>query len=98
MNGVAYDRERIVTVCRDLAPVVIQAMVTRCAAWDGSSDAALAEWLRFVGRADPAVIHLYSLHRAPADPSLQNVPRERLDEMAAAIRATLPRCDVQVFG
>jgi hypothetical protein len=39
----------------------------------------------------------YSLARAPADPMLQNVPRERLEEMAVAVRKALPRCIVEVF-
>jgi hypothetical protein len=28
---------------------------------------------------------------------IHNVPRERLDEMAAAIRKALPQCRVEVF-
>ena len=98
VNGLAYDRERIVAACRALAPVVIQAMVTAGADWDGSSDAALAEWLPAVVAAAPATVHLYSLDRAPADPSLRKLPRERLDEMAAAIREALPGCEVLTFG
>lgn len=98
VNGIAYDREQIIAACRELAPVTIQAMVTRGDDWDGSSDAALAEWLPFVERAAPAVLHLYSLDRAPADATLHKVPRERLDAMARAIRAALPRCDVLVYG
>jgi hypothetical protein len=98
VNGLRYDRERIVAACRDLAPVIIQAMVTAGSDWDGSDDAALAAWLPLVEAAAPAGVHLYSLDRAPADPSLRKVPRERLDEMATAIRAALPQCDVQVFG
>jgi hypothetical protein len=97
VNGLAYGRERIVQACRALAPVVIQAMVTAGDAWDGSSDAALAEWLPAVVAAAPATVHLYSLDRAPADPSLRKVPRERLDVMAAAIREALPRCEVVTF-
>ena len=42
-------------------------------------------------------MHLYSLDRAPADARVQNVPRERLLEMALAIRQTLPRIVVEVF-
>jgi hypothetical protein len=98
VNGVRYDRERIVMACRDLAPVIVQAMVTAGRDWDGSDDAAVAAWLPTVVAAAPAGVQLYSLDRAPADPSLRKVPRERLDEMAAAIRAALPQSDVQVFG
>jgi pyruvate-formate lyase-activating enzyme len=97
-NGVRYDRQRIVAACRDLAPVVVQAMVTAGPGWDGSDDAALAEWLPMLVTAAPAGVHLYSLDREPADPGLRKVPRERLEWMAAATRAALPRCDVEVFG
>lgn len=48
-------------------------------------------------RAAPDAVQLYSLARPPADPTLQNVPRERLEEMAVAIRSALPRCSVAVF-
>jgi hypothetical protein len=65
--------------------------------WDGSGDQALAAWLPLLVRADPDAVHLYSLDRPPADPAVRNVPRERLDAMAQAIRDALPRCVVEVF-
>ncbi len=98
VNGVPYDRQTIVAICRDVAPVIVQAMVAAGPAWDGGDDAALAEWLPALVAAAPAGVHLYSLDRAPADPQVRNVPRERLDEMAAAIRAALPHTDVAVFA
>jgi hypothetical protein len=98
VNGIDYDQERLVAVCRDLAPVILQAMVTAGPDWDGSSDAALAAWTPLVVAAAPAAVQIYSLDRAPADPTLRKVPRERLESMAAAIREALPQCDVQVFG
>jgi hypothetical protein len=48
-------------------------------------------------RAEPAEVHLYSLDRPPADPRIRNVPRERLEQMATAIREALPRAQVLVF-
>ena len=72
-------------------------MVARRADWDGSSGDALAEWLTLLRRADPDAVHVYSLDRTPADPAVRNVPRERLTEMAQAIREALPRCIVEVF-
>jgi hypothetical protein len=98
VNGVRYDRGRIVAACRDLAPVIVQAMVTAGSDWDGSDAAAVADWLPALVAAAPAGVQLYSLDREPADPGLRKVPRERLERMAAAIRAALPRCDVQVYG
>lgn len=58
---------------------------------------ALAAWLPLVVAADPDAVHLYSLDRPPADPTLLNVPRERLEEMARAIREALPRSVIEVF-
>ncbi len=97
VNGVRYDAARLVDGYRALKPYTIQAMVTRGTEWDGGSDASLAAWLPLVVRADPDGVQLYSLDRPPADPGLQNVPRERLEEMARAIRTALPRCHVEVF-
>ncbi len=82
---------------RALKSYTVQAMVTRGAGWDGSSDAALAAWLPLLARAEPDAVHLYSLDRPLADPTLRNVARERLEQMAVAIRETLPRATVEVF-
>lgn len=97
VNGVRFDAGAVIAACLALAPVVVQAMVVKGKDWDGSDDAALAAWLPLVARADPAVVHLYSIARPPADPEVRNVPRERLDQMALAIRRALPRAEVQVF-
>ncbi|MGH7700638.1 MAG: radical SAM protein [Gemmatimonadales bacterium] len=97
VNGVAYDAERLAAAYRRLKPYTVQAMVVRAPDWDGSSDAALAQWLPLLARADPDVVHLYSLDRPAAEPDVQNVPRERLDAMARAIRETLPQSTVSVF-
>src|SRR5918996_2357935 len=97
VNGVAYDAERLADAYRGLKPYTVQAMVARGRDWDGSGDAAVAAWLPLLVRADPDAVQLYSLDRAPADPEVQNVSRERLDAMAGAIREVLPRCVVEVF-
>jgi wyosine [tRNA(Phe)-imidazoG37] synthetase (radical SAM superfamily) len=97
VNGVRYDVERLVAACQALAPVTLQAMVARGDDWDGSSDASVAAWLPSLERAAPAEVHLYSLDRAPADPTLKKVPRERLEQMALAIRRVLPQASVMVF-
>ena len=97
VNGVQFDQVKLAADARALAPLIIQAMVTGGKDWDGSSDAALAAWLPLLVAAAPETVHLYSLDRAPADPSLRNVPRERLEAMAAAVRRTLPRVIVEVF-
>ena len=97
VNGVQYDGERVADHYRALRPCIVQAMVAKGADWDGSSAASMAAWLPLLRRADPGAVHLYSLARAPADPMLQDVPRERLEEMANAVRKALPQCVVEVF-
>ncbi|MGH2669993.1 MAG: hypothetical protein ACRDH5_12920, partial [bacterium] len=78
-------------------PYTLQAMVVKALDWDGASAESVAAWLPLVVRAAPDAVQLYSLARPPADPTLQNVPRERLEEMAVALRSALPRCRVDVF-
>ena len=97
VNGVSRDAAALVAGYRALKPYTIQAIVVRGPDWDGSSDASREEWRRLVVAADPDVLHVYSLDRPPADPRIQNVPRERLIAMAQTIREALPRCQVLVF-
>ena len=97
VNGLSYDPERLVRDYHALKPYTIQAMVARGTDWDGSSEASLTAWLALLTAADPDAVQLYSLDRPPADPSLQNVSRERLLAMASAIREVLPRCAVDVY-
>jgi len=97
VNGARYDAEQLVTAYRELKPYTVQAMVVKGSSWDGSSSESVAVWLPLLVQADPDAVQLYSLARPPADASVQNVPRERLDEMAMAIRKALPQCRVEVF-
>lgn len=99
VNGTRYDVEQLVASYRALKPYTVQAMVVRGRGrdWDGASEASLAAWLPLLVRADPDAVQLSSLARPAADTTLQNVPRERLDEMAMAIRKALPQCRVEVF-
>jgi wyosine [tRNA(Phe)-imidazoG37] synthetase (radical SAM superfamily) len=97
VNGVAYEAAAIAAAYRALPPVTIQATVVRGSEWDGSSRESIAAWLPLLEAADPAVVQLCSLDRPPADPEIQNVPRERLLAMAAAIQEALPRSIVDVY-
>jgi wyosine [tRNA(Phe)-imidazoG37] synthetase (radical SAM superfamily) len=97
VNGTRYDADQLVTAYRTLKPYTVQAMVVKGSGWDGSSDESVAAWLPLLVRANPDAVQLYSLARAPADASIRSVPRERLDEMAIAIRKALPQCPVEVF-
>ncbi|MGE5760461.1 MAG: hypothetical protein ACM37V_08925, partial [Gemmatimonadota bacterium] len=78
-------------------PVTVQAMVARGPDWDGASAASLAAWVPLLVRAAPVAVQLYSIERPPADPRVQDVPRERLLEMAEAIREALPHAVVEVY-
>ena len=97
VNGVRFDVDQLVDDYRALRPYTVQAMVVRGRDWDGSSDESVASWLPRLARARPDAVQLYSLARRPADASVLNVPRERLDAMAIAIRKALPQCRVEVF-
>lgn len=97
VNGAAYDADQVATAYRELKPYTVQAMVVKGNGWDGSNEASVAAWLPRLVRADPDAVQLCSLARPPADASVHNVPRERLDEMAMAIRKALPQCPVEVF-
>ena len=98
VSGVHYDVDGLVASYRTLKPYTVQAMVVKGRDWDGSSDASVATWLPRLAQAAPNAVQLYSLaRRPPADASVLNVPRERLDEMAIAIRKALPQCRVEVF-
>ncbi len=97
VNGGRYDAGALADAYRALKPYAVQAMVVRGAGWDASSDASLAAWLPLVARADPDAVHLYSLDRPAPDATIRSVARERLEQMAAAIRETLPRATVEVF-
>ncbi len=96
VNGGRYDVDRLVASYRTLKPYTIQAMVTRGEDWDGASPESVAAWLGLVARAEPDAVQLYSRARPPIRRS-KKISRERLDEMARAIRLTLPRCRVEVF-
>jgi len=97
VNGVAVAREQVARSYQALKPVTVQAMVVRGPGWDGSSDESLRAWLPLVTVAEPETVQLTTLTRPPADTRVENVSRERLLEMAAAIREALPRTVVRIF-
>lgn len=96
VNGVAYDRELLVTNYRGLKDVTIQAMVVDGPDFRGSSDASIAEWLGYLARIEPVAVHLYSLDRTPADGAMQKVARDRLEAIADRARAAV-NASVEVF-
>jgi wyosine [tRNA(Phe)-imidazoG37] synthetase (radical SAM superfamily) len=96
VNGATYDRELLVANYSGLKDVTVQAMIVEGEGWSGASDEAIAEWLAVLGRIAPVALHLYSLARSPADPSVKAVARDRLLEIADRARA-LVRGPVEVF-
>ena len=96
VNGVAHDRERVVRSYAGLADVTIQAMVVEGPGWSGASDEAIEEWLGYLRRIQPVAVHVYSIARQPADPSIRRVARDRLEAIADRARGAI-RGSVAVF-
>lgn len=89
VSGVAYDREILVANYAGLTDVVIQAMVVEGPGYSGASREAVEEWLGYLGRIRPTAVHLYSIARAPADPAVKAVARDRLLAIADRARAVV---------
>jgi wyosine [tRNA(Phe)-imidazoG37] synthetase (radical SAM superfamily) len=52
---------------------------------DNTQDDHVAAWIELVGRVQPTFAQVYSTDRRPADPSVRQVPRERLEAIARAL-------------
>jgi len=96
VNGVAYDRGRVVEDLRGLADVTVQALVVEGPGYDGGSEASLAEWLTALARLQPKAVQVYSIARPPADARVRPVARARLEVIAARAREVIPGT-VEVF-
>jgi wyosine [tRNA(Phe)-imidazoG37] synthetase (radical SAM superfamily) len=96
VNGVPYDREQLIRSYAGLTDLIIQAMVVEGPGWSGASGEALEEWLRNLRRIQPAGVHIYSLDRQPADPSIKRVARDRLEAIADRARGAI-RGTVEIF-
>jgi wyosine [tRNA(Phe)-imidazoG37] synthetase (radical SAM superfamily) len=89
VNGVGYDRARLVEDLRGLADVTVQAMVVGGPGYSGADDAAISGWLEALARLQPKAVHVYSLARPPADAHVTAVPRARLEQIAERARAVV---------
>ncbi len=89
VNGVAYDRARLVEDLRGLSDVTVQAMVVEGPGYSGASDEAVGEWLTALKRLQPRKVQVYSIARPPADMRVRRVARERLEEIAARARTVI---------
>ncbi|HXY69366.1 MAG TPA: radical SAM protein [Gemmatimonadales bacterium] len=96
VNGVAYDRDRLVEDLRGLVDVTVQALVVAGPGYDGSSEASVGEWLRALERLQPKAVQVYSIARPPADPQVRPVARARLEAIAARARGVISG-SVEVF-
>ncbi len=96
VNGVAYDRARLVEDLRALVDVVVQAMVVQGPGYDGAGEAEVEAWLAALARLQPKSVQVYSIARPPADSRVRPVARERLLEIAARARRVVTGT-VEVF-
>jgi wyosine [tRNA(Phe)-imidazoG37] synthetase (radical SAM superfamily) len=62
---------------------------------DNTSDGAVEEWLRVLGRVRASGVHIYTLQREPALGTLRKVAKRRLREIAERVRAL--QIPAQVF-
>ncbi|MCU0255420.1 MAG: hypothetical protein MUF60_01640, partial [Vicinamibacterales bacterium] len=89
VNATATPIERIVEALSTLPDVVLQAMFV-CeprGRVDNATPEAVQAWLSAVARIRPREVQIYTLARGPAWADLQPVTTERLDEIAAQVRA-----------
>ena len=96
VNGVAYDRDRLVAALLGLVDVTVQALVVEGPGYDGASESSLREWLAALARLQPKAVQVYSIARPPADARVRPVARARLEEIAARARAVVSG-KVEVF-
>ncbi len=89
VNGVAYDRARLVEDLRGLVDVTVQAMVVEGPGYSGASDEAIEPWLAALARLQPKAVQVYSIARPPADARVTRVARARLEEIAGRARAVI---------
>ena len=86
VNGVAYDRSRLVEDLRGLVDVTVQALVVEGPGYSGASEPAVEEWLAALARLQPKGVQVYSIARPPADARVTPVARARLEAIAARAR------------
>lgn len=79
-QGVSY--ETIVNGLKSLGDIILQTMFVS-GEIQNIGHQEVEEWIQRVGEINPLKSQIYSLHRPPADASLQEVARERLQEIAA---------------
>jgi wyosine [tRNA(Phe)-imidazoG37] synthetase (radical SAM superfamily) len=100
LNGIRTPIATIVDGLIALGPVTVQSMFVEDAAGrvDNVGEGAVNEWLMAIERVRPIAVHLYTLGRAPALPSLRPASGRRLREIAEHVRAAGIPADVFADG
>jgi wyosine [tRNA(Phe)-imidazoG37] synthetase (radical SAM superfamily) len=100
INGTHVAIDTLVDGLLALAPLTLQSMFVADAAGrvDNVGEGAVSEWLAAVERVHPVAVHLYTLDRAPALPSLRPASARRLREIAEHVRAAGIRAQVFTNG
>ena len=89
VNGSRVAIDALVDGLLALAPLTLQSMFVADAVGRVSNigEGAVSEWLAAVERVHPVAVHLYTLDRAKALPSLRPASARRLREIAERVRA-----------
>ncbi|MFA7001373.1 MAG: radical SAM protein, partial [Candidatus Omnitrophota bacterium] len=66
--------------------VIIQSLFVSAPA-DNACAEAVAKWIRAIGRIGPKSVHIYTIARSTAVPSVRAVPKARLEEIARELLA-----------
>ncbi len=74
----------IVEGLKTLENITIQTMFTN-GNIQNISDREIKAWTKCIGEILPDNVHIYSIHRPPAEPSITEVSKEKLERIAASV-------------
>ena len=81
-SGVEF--QAIVETLKTLDNITIQTMFIN-GNTQNIDDQGIRAWISWIGEISPDNVQIYSLHRPPAEPSIREVPAERLEQIAASV-------------
>ena len=87
MNAPSISLGRLVSDLRGVGPLTLQSMFVRDAQGvvDNTTPRAVNAWLETVDRVRPSAVDIYTIARPPASKSLQRVPLDVLEGIAARV-------------
>ena len=88
--------KRIVEALVQLKAVEIQALFIE-GALSNSTPAEIEAWCGHLAQIKPVAVQVYTFDRQPADNTIRQVGRERLEQIAASARQAAPGADVKVY-